>query len=373
MPIRVALIASFGESVVQFRGALIAELLRRGAEVTVVVPPCEAATRRGIEELGVDVVVVPMNRNAISPLMDVITLLQLVKILRLIRPTHVLCYTIKPVIFGSAAARLAGVPSRAVLITGLGLGYTGSGFKARSVGFVVRVLLRGALRLCQTVIFQNDDDRILLQKRRMVRAGTRVTTVNGSGVPLRHFAPEPLPDKVAFLMIARFVREKGVLEYLRAAEIVHGRYPKIPVRLLGWADEGVAGMSQSEVDARARAAGVEVLPRTGDVRPAMRDCAVLVLPSYREGTPRTVLEAMAMARPVITTDVPGCRQTVEVGQTGWLVGARDAESLAEAMFDAIRSAGRLEIMGRAGRRRAEAMFDADSVGCAMADAMGVEC
>lgn len=367
------MIASFADSVVQFRGALIGELLRRHATVTVIAPPCQESTRVGIERLGVRLIAVPMIRNGISPLADLVTFYRLTKVLRQLRPTHVLSYTIKPVVFGSLAARLAGVSSVSALITGLGYVFVGFGLRARVVGYAARALLRLALGCCHSVIFQNDDDREFLRELGMIGRRVRIATVNGSGVPLRDFSLAPMPKDVSFLMIARFVREKGVLEYMKAAEVVRGRHPEVSVRLLGWAESGLAGLSQSEVANLARFSGVDVLARTEDVRPAIRECAVFVLPSYREGTPRTVLEAMAMGRPVITTDVPGCRQTVQADVTGWLVPPRNADALAAAMCTAIEARDRLEAMGLAGRRRAEMRFDADSVARATADAMGVTC
>lgn len=284
----------------------------------------------------------------------------------------VLAYTIKPVVYGMLAAALAGVPQRYALITGLGYAFIGGGGRRALLGSIAKGLYAVALRQASKVIFQNPDDRDLFRRTRLVPRMARVHIVNGSGIDTRRFTPAPLPaGQVVFLMIARLLGDKGVREYAEAARELKKRYPNFVARLVGWIDSNPDAIAQAELDGWIADGSVEFLGKLSDVRPAIADCSVYVLPSYREGTPRTVLEAMAMGRAVITTDAPGCRETVIDGDNGFLVEVRSVKALARAMEKVILEPALAAQMGQRSRLLAERKYDVRKVNDDLLEAMGI--
>jgi glycosyltransferase involved in cell wall biosynthesis len=288
----------------------------------------------------------------------------------------VLSYTIKPVIYGTLAAWLAGVPHRFALITGLGYAFQGCGQRSRLQALVQR-LYGLALARAQRVFFQNHDDLALFQERGILNPHTQVCVVNGSGVDLDSFAVRPLPaaalaGSVRFLFIGRLLGDKGVREYAQAARLLKRSHPQVQCALVGWVDSNPNAITQAELDGWIADGSIEFLGRLADVRPAIEACSVYVLPSYREGTPRTVLEAMAMGRPIVTTDAPGCRETVIDGENGFLVPVQDAVALAQAMARFIDEPALQTSMGIRSRLIAEVKYDVHKVNAVMLVGMGVE-
>jgi glycosyltransferase involved in cell wall biosynthesis len=289
--------------------------------------------------------------------------------MRAVKPDLLFAYMIKPVVYGLIAAKLAGVKRRAAMITGLGYAFTdspGEDIVARWKRTAVFVAARGAyalaLRFADTVIFQNPDDKAQFAAMGLTRARQRVGLVNGSGVDLAHFAPAPKPDgPISFLMIARLLRDKGVYEYVEAARLVRRSHPEARFVLVGPFDPNPTAVKPAEVGAWVREGAIEYGGAVEDVRPHIAASHVFVLPSYREGCPRTVLEAMAMGRPVITTDVPGCRETVEDGVNGLLVPARDAGALGRALAKLAAESGKRDAMATFGLRLARRRFDRTAV------------
>ena len=196
--------------------------------------------------------------------------------------------------------------------------------------------------------------------------------MNGSGVDVAEYSVAPLPDKPCFLLIARLLGDKGVREYAQAAQLVKAVYPQAVFRLVGWIDDNPDAITQRELDQWVDSGLLDFLGRLHDVRPAISDCSVYVLPSYREGTPRTVLEAMAMGRAVITTDAPGCRETVVDGDNGFLVPVNDVNALADAMIKMIDTPGLAASLGERSRRIAEEKYDVHKVNTAMLEGMGIQ-
>ena len=360
------LIAGFADSLIGFRKPLIIALLNRGLEVCVAAPELldNEAVMLELTALGVVAYDIPMQRTGMNPLADLRALLALWQLMRKIKPRYVLGYTIKPVIYGTLAAWLARVPQRFALITGLGFAFMGEENNQRSgVRVVVQGLYRTALRHCQTVFFQNPDDESLFRKLNILSAHANTCVVNGSGVDVSqfnvaHFIESAVPR---FLLIARLLGDKGIREYVQAAKQVKQHYPDTQFDLVGWIDTNPNAITQAELDQWVAAGVVNFLGRLNDVRPAIRDCSVYVLPSYREGTPRTVLEAMAMGRAVITTDAPGCRETVVDGDNGFLVPIKDADALAQAMLRFIEKPDLSIQMGQRSRIIAEDKYDVHKV------------
>jgi glycosyltransferase involved in cell wall biosynthesis len=354
---RVVVIAGEARSLVDFRGHLIKAMLQAGHDVHAFAPPHDA-TRRWLASHGATFHAMPISRAAISPLRDAWLVMRLVRALSTLRPELVLTYTIKPNVYGILAAAIARVPRRYALITGLGYAFTGLRKDKvwRVVNTVAKLLYRACLRFSTAVIFQNEDDRnefdqlFNLQRR-------RTHVVNGSGVDLHRFAVAPLPEEPRFLLIARLLRDKGVGEYLAAARLTRHRRPAARFDLVGPTDPSPGAFPIEDV---RRAVAENVIVYHGainDVRPFIASSRFYVLPSYREGTPRSVLEAMAMGRPIITTDVPGCRATVTQGDNGVLVPPAAVEPLVEAMIYLIDRPEKAMRMGARSRLIAEQKFD----------------
>ncbi len=370
------LIAGFPDSLLHFRGPLLDALLARGLSVHVAAPdlPVGSPMRQQLEARGLQVHDIPLRRTGMNPLADLATLLHLRQLMRRIRPAHVLGYTIKPVIFGSLAAWLAGVPRRFALITGLGYAFTGqqAGGLRGHLRAVIQRLYRLALRGTHKVFFQNPDDEALFRSQGILLPATPSCVVNGSGVDVAQFSVSPLPAAPRFLLIARLLGDKGVREYVQAARVVRARHPEAVFGLVGWIDENPDAIRQQELDAWVAEGTVDYLGRLKDVRPAIADCSVYVLPSYREGTPRTVLEAMAMGRAIVTTDAPGCRETVVDGDNGFLVPVKAVDELAAAMLRFIEEPELATRMGARSRQIAEEKYDVHRVNAVMLQEMGIQ-
>ena len=350
----IALTANAAWNIWNFRRALVSALVSDGHAVTVIAPPDDSVG--DLEALGCRFLPLDMNVRGLNPLEDLALQRRLRRVLTLEKPDVVLSFTIKNNVFGALAARAAGVPL-IPNVTGLGTAFLSDGLLRQ----VAETLCRRAFGPLPVVFFQNDDDRDLFRRRRLVRP-EQARVLPGSGVDLSWFTATDMPPPEAppvFLMIARLLRDKGVVEFVEAARQLKRTMPEVRFQLLGAAgSENRTAIDAATVDAWVAEGVVEHLGTAPDVRPHIAAATCVVLPSYREGAPRTLIEAAAMARPVIATDVPGCRAVVEDGVSGLLCRVRDAESLAATMrrFLALPHAERTA-MGRAGRARMEARFD----------------
>ena len=368
------IIASYPGSLVRFRGSLIDSLLASGVSVHVAAP--ELTVHDDIVELqkrGVSYHDLPLQRTGLNPVADLKLMFFLIGLMLRLRPQFVLSYTIKPVVYGSVAAWLSGVGDRFALITGLGYAFTHSASGKRALlRCFIQHLYRFALKRTCHVFFQNPDDEALFRSLKLIPSSTPSSVVNGSGVDVEEYSVVPLPDKPCFLLIARLLGDKGVREYAQAAQIVKAMYPNVVFRIVGWIDDNPDAITRPEFDQWVDSGLLQFLGRMNDVRPAISDCSVYVLPSYREGTPRTVLEAMAMGRAVITTDAPGCRETVVDGDNGFLVPVKDVDALAAAMMKMIENPGLVAKMGERSRCIAEMKYDVHRVNASMLEGMGVQ-
>ena len=369
------LIASFPDSLIKFRGPLLRALVAKGLDVHVAAPDLADVPdiRTELEALGITLHDISLKRTGTNPVADLATVAELWRLMRRIRADYVLGYTIKPVIYGSMAAWLANVPNRFALVTGLGYAFTGDASGKRGLlRKLIQRLYRFGLSKSRKVFFQNPDDEALFRQLGLLPADIPSCVVNGSGVDVADYALAPLPEKPSFLLIARLLGDKGVREYAQAARKVKAQYPDAVFRLVGWIDDNPDAISQQELDGWVNTGTVEFLGKLADVRPAIADCNVYVLPSYREGTPRTVLEAMAMGRPVITTDAPGCRETVTDGDNGFLVPVQAVNELAAAMVKFIENPELVAGMGERSRLVAEQKYDVHRVNEFMLGEMGVK-
>jgi glycosyltransferase involved in cell wall biosynthesis len=364
-------LGSYAPSLILFRGPLIAELVRRGYRVVAMAPEIGGDIRDQLLAIGAEPQDVPMVNNSLNPLEMLATLKRLQAAFAELRPDAVIAYTIKPVTLGVLAARKAGVPTVVALVTGLGFAFTeGGGLKRRLSRIAASLLYRLALRRSSLAVFQNPDDLGFFRDSGILPEGANIALVNGSGIDLERFRQAPLPREPKFLMIARLLGDKGLREYGTAAAALKRKYPQAVFELVGYFDQSPDSISSEELSAMV-GGGVEFLGRMDDVRPAIERASVYVLPSYREGTPRSVLEAMAMGRPIVTTDAPGCRETVEHGANGYLVPPRNSEALAAAMERFILSPETMSEMGACSRRIAEQKFDVHRVNDALLAAAGL--
>ena len=320
-----------------------------------------------MNELAVERIAVPVDRSGLNPLADVGLLRRYRSILASLRPAAYIGYTIKPNIYGSLAAASLGVPALPN-VSGLGTAFIRGG----PLQQLVTRLYRVGFRKAPIVFFQNDEDRRLFVDRRIVQTG-QAQVLPGSGVDLNRFAPAPPAPEghPTFLLIGRLLRDKGVVEFVEAARMLKAEFPQVRCQLLGPIDPGNRTAIGSGELARWVSEGiVEHLGTTDDVRPFIAAATAVVLPSYREGLPRSLLEAAAMERPLIATDVPGCRNVVEDRVNGRLCRVRDPASLAEAMRDMIETpADQRRAMAEAARRKVQAQYSEEFVVQAYLDAL----
>ncbi len=368
---KIIVVGSLAESLVVFRGVLLQDMVRNGHEVIACAPKAPDFVRAELHDYGVAYHEIQLERTKMNFLNDLRSLLAFVKFLITEKPDVVLTYTIKPNIYGSFSAVLARVPLIGMLITGLGHPFSDKA--GRLLRFVSGFLYRLAITGRHVVFFQNPDDMSFFLEKKIVKKSNRIVLINGSGVDLNQFQSRPLPEKVSFLLLARLLKEKGVREYAEAAGKLKKKYPDVHFRLAGPFREDRFHVSREELEQWTKEGLVEYLGLLMDVRNVLEEAFVYVLPSYREGTPRSVLEALAMGRPVITTDAPGCRETVVDGVNGFLVPPKDAEALAEAMEKFILEPSLGHRMGQAGRSLAEKKYEVHAVNRVILDNLGLLC
>ena len=349
------------------------ELLLNGHEVKVAAPFENEGFRKELNAMGIATANISLQRNSVGPLSDIKYMFQLIAEMRRFKPDLVFTYTVKPNVFGAIAAKLCAIRSIA-MVTGLGLAFVKEGgngsISGRFAQFAARKLYRLSTGFNEAVIFQNPDDASDFVAEGCLADTSKIRMVNGSGVDTGYYQPALLPDKPVFLMLARLLKSKGVKEYCEAAQIVRSRYPQARFLLGGPFDSGMDSITPTELTAWSGGV-VELLGMVEDVRPVIAQCRVYVLPSYREGTPRSVLEAMAMQRPIITSDAPGCRETVENGVNGWLVPVRDATLLAERMIWMLENPDRCKSMAAESLQFVQEKYDIKAVNRVMLHHLGL--
>lgn len=371
---KIVVIAGLAESLIRFRGDLLDAMRANGHEVTAIAPDEDDSVRMRLAEKGVAYHVVPMARAGMNPLADLRYVLHLSRCLRKIKPDVVLAYTIKPVVYGLLAARLARVKRSYALITGLGYAFTDvdSNFSRKIVNRIASVLYRFGLRFADGLFFQNPDDRQLFVDQGLVKADLPIWIVNGSGVDTASFPVAPMPLQPQFLFVGRLLRDKGINEYVEAALTLKPAFPQATFHIVGPLDSNPSGINAATVAGWEQEGIIRYHGSVNDVRPYLAECSVFVLPSYREGTPRSVLEAMSSGRAIVTTDAPGCRETVQNGVNGMLVRPRDTADLAKAMASLADSGLLRAQMGQASRTIAEEKYDVHRVNAFMLEKMQLQ-
>ena len=354
-PTKVIISVNTSWNIYNFRKPLIREFNRREFDV-VALSPADAHTPN-LGKIGCRHLPLPMDNKGTSPAVDLGLFVRFLRLLRRERPNIFLGFTIKPNIYGSLAAHVLGIP---VInnISGLGTAFLSKGW----LNHLVKLFYRVSLRSSAVVFFQNEDDRNLFLQHKLIRPA-QARLLPGSGVDLEAYRPTEKPRHTTFptrfLLIARLLWDKGVGEFVEAARIVKAHFPEAQFQLLGFLDaENRTAISRATVDQWVSEGIVDYLGVADDVRPFISDCDCVVLPSYREGTPRTLLEAAAMGKPMIATDVPGCREVVDDGVNGYLCEVRNSEDLAQKIIDFIGlSRDERMRMGSASRAKVVNEFD----------------
>lgn len=334
--------------------------LVRDFDVYAAAPYIDNDTKLKVEAIGATCISTQFDRTGLNPLSDVRAYFLFRRVVKKLRPDYVLAYTIKPVIFGLRASQLANT-KRYALITGKGSGFEGNGFKRQIIRLLVKRLYRNTLRNIDGVIFQNDEDKGFFENEKILGNSSRSTVIKGTGVDLDYYKgvhEVSKNGKVKFLFIARLIKEKGIPELIEAVTVLKKSDNDFEVQLLGWFDPNPGGISKPEIEDMHNSGLINYLGTTDDIRPYMNAADVFVLPSYyNEGLPRTIQEAMAMKKPIVTTDHPGCRETVEEGKNGFLVPTRNARALATAMKYFLDNPSQIERMGNESFKMAKDRFD----------------
>ena len=366
---KVIVVSPKNRTVYNFRGDLIKQIIEKGHEVIVTGPNQDDVNK--IEELGAKFVEIPMNKNGVNPFADLKYQKELTKLFNKEKPQVVFGYTSKPVIYGTLAASAAHVPHKVAMVTGVGYAFTAKTKKAKILKSIMSLLYKRAFNKADVAIFQNEDDCQEFIKDNLVREEiTRV--VHGSGVNTEKFPLTPYPKQITFFMLSRVMYSKGIREYLEACTIVKNKYPDVRCMLLGACENIQDSISREDLQKYVDNHIIEYFGETNKVADYYKQCSVYVLPSYREGTPRTVLEAMSMGRPIITTDAPGCRTTVINGETGFLVPTHNAKAVAEKMIEFIENPKLIETMGKKSAEYCRRVFDVNLVNNDMLNALNVK-
>lgn len=371
---KVAVISNDAFGLLNFRGPLLLELRRRGHDVLAFAPDIDDSTRVALSTMGVRPIEYGLSRTGLNPIKDIATVLQLRGLLQKHRPDLSLACFIKPVIYGTLAAWFAGVPRRYAMIEGLGFSFTDSPkstWKNAAIRSAISLLLKFSLSKANHVIVLNDDDKIELLKRNLAST-SNISILGGIGVDIHEWKySSPPVSPVTFILVARLLWDKGIGEFVQASSILRKTHPNVRILLVGGLDKNPAAVPREVVDRWVSGNVLDAWPGHVPVLPWLEKSSVFVLPSYREGVPRSTQEAMAIGRPVITTNSPGCRDTVVDGVNGFLVPTGDPVALADAMRHFVDHPEDIISMGRESRKLAEERFDAQVQNAKLLAIMGL--
>ena len=377
---KIIVLGNQAKAMSNFWSVLIRHMRRAGHEVVCCAPPGDSNAETALAAQGARVRHYSLDRKGLNPLSDLRTTFELFKLFKDEKPDLLFASTIKPVIYGCLAARAAGVPHIYATITGLGYAFEADTFFKKCVNRLGRLLYRAALSGADGVFFQNHDDITVFKQSGILGPKARVLTARGTGVDTKRFAPSPfanytdqgsLSGPPVFLLVARLLEAKGLPEYAEAARMLKARHPEARFQVLGPPEKGLGSVSLEQVHTWQQQGCIEYLGETSDVRPYVAAAHVLVLPSWREGTPTSIMEGMSMGRAAVVTDAPGCREVVRNGYNGYLVPLRDPKALAAAMEKFIRQPQLMAEMGANGRHMALEEFDAEKVAARILEDMRV--
>ena len=352
---RIAVLSSHTPSLFWFRMDMMREFQSKGYKVYALGNEDEEKWKSKFSEQGIIYKKISVERNGVNPIHDLNAFMSIRKVLKDINPDKIFSFQAKTIIYGGLAAKSLGIKEVYPLIAGMGSVFLNDDTKTKLIRMVMVTEYKLAMKGSPAVFFQNDDDLKIFKKNGIV-TNQRVSMLHGSGVNTELFQITEPPKEIAFLCISRLIRDKGVYEYLQASKMIKEKYQNIRCMLVGPYDSNPSAIKRDELMPFLEA-GIEYFGEQDDVRPYLKQCSVFVLPSYREGTPKTVLEAMSSGRAIITTDAPGCRETVKDGENGILVPIKDVKALYDAMEYFIQNPAQVLSMARKGREIAESIFD----------------
>jgi glycosyltransferase involved in cell wall biosynthesis len=359
---KIMIVASYADSLVNFRGDFIKAIPKNNFDVVACAPEDKKSVKLFLNKANVNFRTFPLDRRGLNPIKEMKSVLSLYQIIKIENPHIILLYTIKPILYGSIIAKLRKVKCISSMITGVGYTFYQKTFKQIMVGYFTKVLYRIALYQNNYIFFQNKDDEKLFTQKKLVNKRNKLIQINGSGVNLDYFYySKPSIEPFTFLIISRLLIEKGIFEFIYAAKKIKNKFPKVNFEIIGFSDDGPSAISENEIKKWENMGVIKFLGFKKDVRKYIEKCSVYVLPSYREGTPRSVLEALSMGRPIITTDTPGCKETVIDNHNGFLVDLMSVESLENAMLKFIKNPSMCNKMGKKSRFFAEDKFDVKKV------------
>ena len=374
---KILIIGTVASSFYGFRADLIRTLLKKGHQVYAFTSEYTAEDLKKIEKLGATPIIYTLNRGGLNPLADIIATYRLSKKIKAINPDLVFSYFSKPVIFGTLAAKLAKVPRVIGMLEGLGYTFTeqpeGLSKKTQLIKKIQVFLYKIALPQLDQLIFLNPDDPKDLLEKYAINV-KNIEVLGGIGLNLDHYKySENFNSNISFIFIARLLAEKGIHDYIKAAKIVKEKYPSVKFTVLGAIDkEALGSLKEEELQSLVKTNIIKYPGHVSNVSEWIEKSSVFVLPSYyREGVPRSTQEAMAIGRAVITTDVPGCRETVVDGLNGFLVPKWDPEALAKKMIYFIEHPEQVRLMGAESYKIAVEKFDAEKVNQRLVNILGL--
>lgn len=368
---KILMIASKTKAHINFRGDLTKDIINHGYDVSVIVP--HEFYKKELENLGAKVIVVPFDKNSVSIKANLKTINQLTTVIKEEKPDKIFAYTIKPIILGSIAAHRAKIKEVYSMVTGLGHIYSDNSFKIKIIRVICGVGYKIAFKFNKKVIFQNQDDIEEVIRRKYIKRN-KCELVNGSGVNMERFKRTPLEKNNVFLMVSRVLQEKGVIEYFEAAKKIKKKYKdKVKFMFVGEIDKTNYAIDTEKLKKYADEKIVEVIPETDDVANYLEKCRVFVLPTYyREGVPRVNLEALSMGRPIITTKMPGCKETLIEKKNGLFVNVKDVDNLVKKIEWMINNPKKVEMMSEASYQLCKEKFEIGIINKRMLEILEIE-
>lgn len=340
------------------RRKLITSIINNGHKV--IVTGYQEGYEQEVKEMGAEFIKVPLQRAGFNPFYDLKLLINYYKIIKRNNVEIVHSYTIKPNIYGSIAARIAGLNRIFPTLNGLGYAFSGKGLKARLTRIIASILYWIAFKCSRNIFFHNNDDINLIVNSKLTKRKKCVLTL-GSGIDMDYYKKEDIPEEISFLLISRLLKAKGIHEYILAAKEVKLKYPNVVFNLVGPEDPNPTGIKIEEIKEFIENDIIKYHGSQKDVRPFLKNSSVYVLPSYREGLPHSVLEAMSTGRAIITTDVPGCRETVVNNRNGLLVELQNVNDLKEKLIYLIENPMKVKEMGKESLLLARELFEVRKV------------
>ncbi len=367
---KVLVLSTHTKSLYRFRMDMMKDFMRANYEVVAVGEEYSDEIINDFSSEGIVYKSIPIKRNSLNPFNDLRVITSIVRLLTEERPDKVFAFFAKAVTYGGLACRWLGIKEFYPMIAGVGSVFLGTGLKNSIIRRILVTQYKVGLKKAAAYFFQNNDDVVLFEQYGIIDK-QKVSMTNGSGVNTSIFYPTPLPSVPTFLCVSRLIKDKGVTEYLEACREVKKIHPEVKCLLVGPFDSNPSAIKKTELDSYIKDGAIEYFGEQTDVFKYISMASVFILPSYREGTPKSVLEAMSCARAIITTDAPGCRETIVDGYNGFMVPVKNVSAIVDAMCKYIDEESLVTRHGKRGREMVEAKFDVRLVNATILRTMGI--